>query len=262
MTERPTSERRGAGLAMTELSMALDGGGAGNRSRSWIGTLEAVGWVRPARLPAALQRENSVARCPQAQQSMQRGGSLQAARRWSLLRQRKQRPLKRLKKAARAGLGWAARPARERGMGDRPAGSGGLLDLRPRLETTVVHGTSEGSKAGSSWEGKEPTTKERRRGLASACWEEPWTAVGGEDDARSRPETRGAGCEHAETDAGAGERRSDRRGKERPSIWKGTARCRGESEALPSCVLATQRASPPAACLQHWPPNHNPKPRC
>jgi hypothetical protein len=146
--------RRGAGLE--EMSRSMTGGGAGKRSRSCTGPRGGGVTLRKSG-----QRRPEV--CPQAQQSMQRVGSLQAARRCFLLRHRRQRPRKRLKKAERAGLGAVPWRRGGGGMGRGSAGRGVERPCRPRLEVT----TSQGGKDSSSEAltgGASQTTMERRRG--------------------------------------------------------------------------------------------------
>lgn len=153
--------RRGAGRGMARLIMAAEGGGAGKRRRWWIGGRrgEVAGAGRDVG-----QREDS---WPQAQQLMQRGGSRQAERRRSLLRQRKQRPRKRLKKASRSGLGRGERgPERGgescRGMGRCRSERGEEPRKRSRLGDTKIQGF-QGEIVSELGEGREPTTTDFRR---------------------------------------------------------------------------------------------------
>jgi hypothetical protein len=146
-------ERRGAGLEATKRSMVGGGAGKHSRSRTVSGRGAAV----------RLREQRGPAVCPQPQQSMHRTGSRQSARRWFLLRQRRQRPRKRLKKARRAGSGAVPWRRGGGGMGRGSAGRGVERPCRPRLEVT----TSQGGKDSSSEAltgGASQTTMERRRG--------------------------------------------------------------------------------------------------
>ena len=151
--------------------ISLSGGGAGKPRRSRSGCGEGLGF-------ALLGQRGDEEECPHCQHSMQRRGSRQSTRRWRELRHLKQRPWKRLKKAARASA--AAReelPCDQRAeadlwVGRRVAGSGEGARPRSRLEVTSCHsGPSSGAvmltSGAEGW-----TATDWSRGRATHCWDE------------------------------------------------------------------------------------------
>jgi hypothetical protein len=132
---------------------------------------------------------------------MQRTGSLQSARWCFLLRQRKHKPWKRLKKAARAA--WAAGEALSedrrsegwRGGAGRAGETGKEPGIRPCLAVTTCQSWGwEGVETlTDGWEGS--TAMDWRRGRTTDCWSPwragwgaPWTTEHGTDRLRPRRE--------------------------------------------------------------------------